>query len=407
MPVQWKKTNFPGVRYYEHPTRKNGIQRDRYFAIRYQAKGQRKEEGLGWATEDWTLEKAALELARLKEAARKGDGPVRLSEARELAERERQEAEAERERKAREAVTFGEYFNRVYKPQAEADKKPESYKREDQLFTLWIEPVIGGVALSEIAPFHLERLKKSMTDAGRSPRSIEYALAVVRQVFRSAQRNGLFQGESPTTKVKWPKTDNARMRYLSAEEAHRLLEALKEKSVDVHDITLLGLHCGLRFGEIAALTWADVDMGKGLLTIRDAKAGSRFARLTETAKEMLKNRPRKNGTDLIFQGRGGQRMKKISHTFWRVLDNLGLNDGCQDQKLRLSFHSTRHTFGTLLYEQTQDLYVVQKMMGHATSTMTARYAKMTENRLKEATEAIEKALEPKKSAEVVNFGNTQ
>ncbi|MGV8081923.1 MAG: tyrosine-type recombinase/integrase [Syntrophales bacterium] len=404
MPVQWKQTNYKGVRYYEHPTRKHGIQKDRYFAIRYQHAGKRREEGLGWGSEGWTMEKAALELARLKEAAKKGEGPVRLSEARELAKKKREEAEAEKERQALESVTFGEYFEKNYTPQAANDKSPGSHKRERQLFELWIKPVIGGIPLSQVAPIHLERIKKNMADGGKSPRTVEYALAVIRQVFRSALRSGAFQGDLPTSKVKWPKPDNARMRYLSAEEAHQLLDALSKKSPSIHDITLLALYCGLRFGEIAALTWADVDLGKGLLTIRNAKAGSRIAHLTETAKEMLKNRPHIEGTDLVFPGKkestgSYKKMGKISHTFWRVLDELGLNKGCQDRKLRLTFHSTRHTFGTLLYKETQDLYVVQKMMGHATSTMTARYAKMTEDRLKEATEAIEKALEPKPNGE--------
>lgn len=57
-----------------------------------------------------------------------------------------------------------------------------------------------------------------------------------------------------------------------------------------YDMTLLSLNSGLRFGGIASLTWQDVDLERGTLTIRDAKAGSRYAFLTEQAQEMLKNR---------------------------------------------------------------------------------------------------------------------
>jgi integrase len=80
------------------------------------------------------------------------------------------------------------------------------------------------------------------------------------------------------------------MRFLTRDEADRLLAALKEKSPDVHDMTLLSLHADLRFGEIASLTWQDVNLEKGTLTIRDAKAGSRYAFLTDQAIEMLKGR---------------------------------------------------------------------------------------------------------------------
>ncbi|MEA1948163.1 MAG: hypothetical protein U9N83_12785 [Thermodesulfobacteriota bacterium] len=40
-----------------------------------------------------------------------------------------------------------------------------------------------------------------MRDAGRADRSIEYALAVIRQVFNFAIRNDLFRGDNPVKKA--------------------------------------------------------------------------------------------------------------------------------------------------------------------------------------------------------------
>lgn len=85
MPVEWKGTKFQGVRFYENLTRKHGVKFDRYYAIRYQTKGKRIEEGLGWSSEGWTEEKAALKLAELKAAAKTGEGPARLAEKRKIA----------------------------------------------------------------------------------------------------------------------------------------------------------------------------------------------------------------------------------------------------------------------------------------------------------------------------------
>jgi len=51
MSVHWKGTKFKGVRYYEHPTRKHGVTKDKYFTIRYQRDGKRLEEAIGWASE--------------------------------------------------------------------------------------------------------------------------------------------------------------------------------------------------------------------------------------------------------------------------------------------------------------------------------------------------------------------
>jgi hypothetical protein len=81
--TKWQNTAFKGIRYRKHKTRKNGVRFDHYFAIRYQRDGKRVEEGLGWATDGWILEKAAIILAKLKRAHKTGKGPTSLKEQRE------------------------------------------------------------------------------------------------------------------------------------------------------------------------------------------------------------------------------------------------------------------------------------------------------------------------------------
>jgi len=117
MGTEWHATEFSGVRFRKHKTRKHGVKYDRYFAIRYQRDGKRKEEGLGWSSDGWTSQEAALELAKLKKAHKTGKGLTRLSEKR------------QKEKKAKEQITFSDFFNDVYYLQAQADKDPQSYKR--------------------------------------------------------------------------------------------------------------------------------------------------------------------------------------------------------------------------------------------------------------------------------------
>lgn len=384
MAYKWIKTNYKGIRYRIHPTRKHGKQTDKYYAIRYQTDGERIEEGLGWLSGGWTLDKAVAELSKLREAAKKGEGPARLAEKRELEAKRKEVAQAEQDQIEKDTVTFGDFFTKTYLPQARADR-PKSVRADVGLYNRWLNAAISTLPFPQVSPFHIEKIKKTMTDAGRAPRTIEYCLAIVRQVFNYARRVGVFCGESPTAKVKRPKVDNARMRYLSPEEADRLLKALAEKSHDVHDMALLSLHCGLRYGEIASLQWQDVNLDKNALTIRDAKAGSRTTFLTDKAREMLSARACGAPSDYVFPARGTYGRRPImSQTFFRVVKDLGLNTGITDPKLKVTFHTLRHSHGTLLYEATHDLYLVQKSLGHKTGTMAQRYAKMTESRLREA-----------------------
>ena len=79
MAVKWFPTNFTGVRYYKHETRKHGVKFDQYFAVRYQVDKKTVEEGLGWASEGITAEKAYKIRSKLKEAAKTGEGATTLT----------------------------------------------------------------------------------------------------------------------------------------------------------------------------------------------------------------------------------------------------------------------------------------------------------------------------------------
>ena len=398
---KWVKTNFPGVRYRRHSIRKHGVKKDMYFSIRYKLNGRDKEEGLGWASQDWTAAKAYDALKELRENVKRGEGPQSLREKREIELKRQEQQRIEATRLKKEAITFKVFFEESYLPQARADKKASSVIREKILFDKWLKGAIGHILLRDVLPFHMEKLKLDMAKKRQSPRSIEYALAVVRQVFRAASRMGCHGGAIPTSGVKIPKVDNARMRFLTRTEAAELLRALRAKSLDAHDMTLISLHCGLRFGEIAALTWQDVDLDKGVMTIRDAKTGSRYAFLTRQAIEMLKGRPAGKPAEYVFPGRGGK-MTRVSPTFFRVVDELKLNEGVDDRRLKICFHSCRHSYASWLVEEGQDLYTVQKLLGHKTNVMTQRYAHLAENRLREAVRALGRSLQKMEPDKIIN-----
>jgi integrase len=408
--AKWGKTTFPGVRYREHAERKNGVKRDQYFTVRYKLAGKDKEEGLGWASEGWTAAKAYQRLSELKTNQRAGEGPQTLGEKRGILADQKKEAEADRVRQEKEAISFDRFFTGTYLPQARSEKKPRSVEREEGLYSIWIRSALGDKPMRDIIPLHLERLKRDMAGKEQSPRSIEYALSVIRQVFNTAKRLGEFSGENPTQKVRFPKPDNSRMRFLTRDEADRLLSALKEKLPDVHDMTLLSLHAGLRFGEIASLTWQDVNLEKGTLTIRDAKAGSRYAFLTDQAIEMLKGRKKGNPADYVFPSRAKDdqgrkiKMERISVTFARTVDDLGLNKGIDDPRLQICFHSCRHSYASWMIEEGADLYTVQKLLGHKTGIMTQRYAHLSDDRLRDAARALGASWKDHAEAgQVVNF----
>ena len=417
MKSKWVSTKFKGVRYYEHPTRKHGVKKDHYLAIRYQIKGNRIEEGIGWTSERdpeddqfWTEAKAALALERLRGAAKHGkkEAPTRITEKREI-EKQRKEAEkTANEQAEKDAVTFGYYFENEYLPTFKVGRKEGTTRKGEEHFKNWIDPVIGKTPLKDIKPFAIEKIKKNILGAGKTPRTLQYVLATLRQAWNMARRDGRVAGDSPTKQIKIPKVDNKRVRFLSYEEAEILLSALKEANILTYDLALLSLNCGLRFGEIAALKWGHIDIDKGMIEIVDPKGGEgRVAFMTQKIKTMFKNRKRQNPDEYIFTKENGEKLNDPPRIFHDVVAALGLNKNVTDSRRKVVFHTCRHTFASWHVTAGTDIYAVKSLLGHSNISMTERYSHLAPETLQNATRTLERAINragrEKDAGQVVNF----
>jgi len=373
-----------GIRYREHPTRKHGVPRrpDRYYVIRLAVDNVMRQEALGWESEGITLEKARVELAKLREAKRTGKGPRSLGEKREIDD-SRRKAEEEARRNAEAAkITVADFWQNNYWP-AQRHKAHGSLVAEEALWSKWLQPHIGDTQLVELTPAVLDQVKIAMMQAGKAASSIKYAFAVVSQLWTLADRDGIVTGRCPTKRIDLPWQDNRRERYLTVEEADRLLAALSKRAPLMKDMAILGLDCGLRFGEIAELTWQDVDFGRGMLQIRDPKSGiNRVAYMTQRVRQVLEARSG-NGQEYIFTDGNGDPVQGTSKAFKNVCREL-FNQGVTDRRYKVCFHTLRHSFASRLVENSQDLYAVSKLMGHSTIRMTERYAHLSQEKFKEA-----------------------
>jgi integrase len=249
----------------------------------------------------------------------------------------------------------------------------------------------------EIKPFTIEKIKKNILTDGKSPRSLQYVFATIRQIWNMARRDGLINGDSPTKQVKVPKIDNKRIRFLSHEEADLLLEALKEDPL-THDLALLSLQTGLRVGEMAKLKWSHVDLDRGIIHIMDPKGGEgRVAYITKKLKTMFKSRKRRGPNDHVFLRQDGEPITDMPRIFFDVVKDLGFNEDITDPRQKVVAHTLRHTFASWHVEAGTDLYTLKTLMGHSVMAMTERYAHLSNGALQNATSNFEKAIKPKKT----------
>lgn len=385
-------TKTPGVRYKLHPSRRHGINYDKYFSIRYRVDGKLKEEGLGWASEGWTEKKAAALLAELKGNHTKGEGPATLGEKRGIKRQEEETAEVVRGAEVEaERLKDATRFDRVFLDYCEAHGGKKSLVDEQGYYRSWIAPYIGEKRLGEILLLDLERIRKKMQAAGRAPRSIQYVKSIVRQVYHFAADRGLYTGEPPTAKfLRNQKVDNKRLRYLEPEEADRLLAEIRKHSEQSYRVALLSLNSGMRFGEIASLRWQHINTDRREILVVDPKNGqSRAVFMTAAVVAMFSQIPKGRQDEIVFPARKGKGepmtiMDRPSNVFAKAVDTLGLNDGITDRRMKLVFHSLRHSCASWLVNAGVELPIIAKILGHKTLAMTMRYSHVNDQSVKSA-----------------------
>jgi len=389
---RWFSTEFEGVRYRKHPRRKYGIKNDHYFVIRYRVDGKRIEEGLGWASKGWTAQKAALQLAELQQNYKRGNGePVSLREKREV-------AKIEREKQDREGTTFEDYFLNTFVPLAQIEK-PRETKEKKSHFNHWIKSVIGPLPFNEIGILEIEKIKTNLLTSGKSPRTVQYVFSTIRKVWNHAKKRKIILEDCPTKDIKLDPFDNKRARYFTHDEADRFLIELEKRNHSLWKMALISLHCGLRFGEIANLTWGDIDTKERIIEIRNSKGGfARSARMTEDVRRLFLNMELGIREKLIFTDSNGNIFKRPSKIFAMVIDELGLNHGVTDTRQKLTFHSLRHTYASWLVNRGIALYDVKELLGHSTIELTQRYSHLSDQRLKEDVKEFEKGIKQARQA---------
>lgn len=106
--------------------------------------------------------------------------------------------------------------------------------------------------------------------------------------------------------------------------------------------------------------------------------------LSSKAIKWLPERGKAKDEDLIFPDTPEQINTKLYLKPW--FDKAGITKP-------ISFHCSRHTFGTMLLTLGVDLYTVSKLLGHTKVETTQIYAKIINKKKDDAVSLIDKAFE--------------
>lgn len=154
-----------------------------------------------------------------------------------------------------------------------------------------------------------------------------------------------------------------------------LIQAYKTAGKQELFMLRLGAECGLRRNEIAQVHSHDVIddyIGKSLII--HGKGGKE--RIVPIADDLATDITNAGG--YMFPGRwtGHVEASYIGKHVSKALNH------------KYSCHSLRHRFATRTYEQTNDLFLVSKLLGHESVVTTQIYVAMPQQRLRSAVEAV-------------------
>jgi integrase len=161
--------------------------------------------------------------------------------------------------------------------------------------------------------------------------------------------------------------DGAKLRYLSDDEARRLVNACDAEFRPMVQASLL---TGARYGELAGLRVSDVDLKAHTLWLRDTKAGkSRAVYLEDEGVRLLSSAVAgKSGDALVFSRPDRQRWKASQQA--RYLQRACVNGRVAPAA---TFHDLRRTYGARLAMQGISMAVIAEALGHADERITRRH----------------------------------
>jgi integrase len=240
----------------------------------------------------------------------------------------------------------------------------------DKAHLRWLHPHLEGRYLDTITRETVDRITDAKLREGVSNATVNRVLEVLRAILRRAVNDWEWVDRAP--KVRMLREPTRRIRFLSREEAQRLLAALPQH---LADMAAFSLATGLRRANVTGLEWAQLDLVKRLAWVHPDQAKARKAiavPLNAEAVAIIRRQFGRHQTH-VFSWRG-QPIRQVSTKAWyAALEAAGITD--------FRWHDLRHTWASWHVQQGTPLYALQEMGGWESPEMVRRYAHLSAEHL--------------------------
>lgn len=289
---------------------------------------------------------------------------------------------------AEPSQTVAQYLTNWLNDQVKNSRRPTTYDSYARNVSR-AQPYIGRIKLDALKPAHLQHCYGKLLESGLSPRSVEQVHGVLRIALRQAVKLELLHA-TPTAAATPPRSHRREMSPLDIEEIQTLFATISDDPLQA--LWVLLITTGLRIGEAAGLTWADIDMSEGTVSIRRAAQRQKGKGMVMVEPKTSKSRRMINlapGTIatlqlhldkqrtltslndqewtedfMVFQSPNGNAVdpRYVRDALHRALSRAGLP--------LIRVHDLRHTAATYLLSIGTHPKVVQELLGHSSISLT-------------------------------------
>lgn len=249
-----------------------------------------------------------------------------------------------------------------------------------------IRPELGTLQVADLTTKRLKDWHAALVTRSRRRRSARDG-AVDEDALRSrratanrhltilkAALNHAFKEEAASDDRAWRRVrpfkgvDKPLERYLVEAEVKRLINAAGADP-DFRALVRGAIYTGARYGELARMQVADLDLENGTAAIKVAKSGKpRHVVLTAEAVTFLRQLVAGRERDALVFMRGGRE--------WRASEQLRpMREACNGASIQppVGFHILRHSHATMLVSRGVPMAFVADQLGHADLRMTTRH----------------------------------
>jgi len=315
---------------------------------------------------------------------------------------------------AEDKTTFGEMAE-IWLTEYNPTANEKWIYRQQCVINKHLLPALKYMKLKDLKPFHLQSIINKMAKDNLSTSTMKKAKQTAVRILNIGVENDLVV-RNVFSNVKVPTVEPHERRALTEEERELVNRTWRGHRMG-HAVMIM-MYCGLRRGELLALTWKDIDLENKVLFVNKSlqmfknqpqvkkpksKAGTREIPIPNILVDALRDFP--HDYPLVCPDTKGEMMSDTAYRrAWNSYRHyLNLKAGGRDASRtkakvhaidNITAHMLRHTYASMLYEAGVDIKSAQRFLGHADIEMTlAVYTHLTKFKEDEAINSLNSHLD--------------